>query len=451
MLFENLGHESWLLHNKNTYALVDPLLNLEFGANADYQYVKTSHSELQQNILSKIKLVILTTDHFQHYHLQSLKKLEKRINIYVSEFFANEKIQELKQEGFCPIICKYGELIKFEDLEFVFIPADEETYIWDSRVCSLIIASSCLENKSWIFIQSDTSINKNIKEWIPKNWFKKPSYVILVCHYKEYEAYGHSAWDNYISHPIKINNSHEAINFLSRLFPTEIYPLNIASNYILSGGEYELKRNARPKATFNNFNIVKLMEELLVNSNVFSTELGTVCSTFSNDKVSSSKYTKFHDNNRENIPIQESFYVSKVAHNFSSKEDFFIDHGIKYVGKALLFSKLGEKLLFTNNFMNESLDSKRFFLQLRNGLKHNSYTFCFSKNIFIENDSSAIDLIKFPAGIILNKLAFLDIISGRVSATEALTNNILQWYVGTIEESPLALFYTAFSKFVYPR
>jgi hypothetical protein len=445
MQIESLGHESWLLTSNSTRVLIDPLLFEFFGMSQDYPYRKLSHSSIPKAIISKISAVILTTEHFQHCDITSLNNLPKNTTLYVSENFSYIELGLLKNIGFNVNVLKVGTPFIHEDIEFIFTPSDDSTKAFDSRVCSLLLADLASPEKNWVFIQSDTGISSQIMNFIPKKWRLKPSAVIVTSHFKQYSDQGFSHWDNLISTEDDILDPRVALNVIQEILPTTVYPLNVSERYIIAGGDYERVGFEMPEnPSFDNLKIQQIGSKLAINCSIDVATAG-FCVDLSKQKVTPPESQIKPRDGSHTKKIRGPFSVQEIKpSNLSSDEEMALEKGLSLLGKSFLLSELGHDLLFTNNYLGQNLDAKRFVLKLVSRDSDEVYAFCFEQCAFVKCHVDDDKLLEFPAGLVLSKSSFIDTILERASPAEACSFNSVHWHIGSNKNEPLGLFYSTF-------
>jgi hypothetical protein len=448
MILENLGHESWIATHDAKAILIDPLLDPVFGS-SKYQFRKTAHAALNSSGKQRLTAVLLTTDHYQHCDIASLRSLAaSNLTVYVSGSFAFRKLCELRQQGLSISVCNMGELITHGDFEFMFVYGDVDTLECDSRVNALLLSASSdgSAKRPWCFIQSDTQIDRNVGDQVPKHWMPRPELVVLTSHYKELGEPGFSPWESFLHPRHRLHGPKDILEAMYRIFPASIYPLNVAPCYLLAGGGYESNSARLPVATLDNESLAECAQSFMVNATVAVAKPGV--SYACRDEISSAS-SRLENPAEASLSLLKPFDVREAQSDCSADANHCIQNGLGTLATALLLSGLGRDLLFTNHHLGKDLGSLRFGLQLLDARSPATYEFCFSRAEFVLSTTSMDELISLPAGIVITRAAFLSILKCEASAPEALTYNSVQWYPGSQGESPLALMFTAFSPVVY--
>ncbi|MDF3881433.1 MBL fold metallo-hydrolase [Cupriavidus basilensis] len=441
MQIENLGHESWLISTRKGSILIDPLLRREFGRSSQYRYQKLSHANVPAGTLGAVSGVILTCDHFQHFDRSSFSLLSSEVEVFIPQTFSESEAQWLRDRGAFVKRVPIGTPVDIGNLQFLFVPSGSETPPWDARVCSLMVAECDCPEPKWIFIQSDTGINRSISNMIPPSWFRKPDLVVVTCHYREYAESGYSSWDNFICPPPSLDDPRAAFDLVSAVLPLDISPLNVASLYVVAGGDYERQDRPLPSAKRDNARLAQLMNDLAVNCTINAATAGATY--FVGDALEARRSKPVSIARADNAPTP--FSVSELKNYSPLASDPAISRGLAHFAKALLLSELGHTLLFTDEYLGVKLDTKRFVLKIVGTANTTTYEFCFSKGAFVICDKPDDELLQKPAGLVLSASAFRDIVMGFASAPETCSNNSLQWHIGPLSHSPLGLLYHAFS------
>jgi hypothetical protein len=305
----------------------------------------------------------------------------------------------------------------------------------------------------WCFIQSDAPVCKKLVTYIPSAWRAKPDVVIVVSHFREFDESGFSPWESYLHPRPKIAGLSQTMNLLSQIMPVDIAPLNVASLFLISGGEYEPRFCRLPSPRRNNHSLAEVLRAMLVNARVQAVQLGSAYVVghpgTELPQVLPSLRAIPAEPNHAALPTLSPFDIRELVRTFTSAEDRIIADGLKWLATALLLSPLGHQLLLTNRHLGRDLDSRRFALKLINGDPPENYEFCFARSAFVRSTLSDLDLIMLPAGITMTKDAFYAIVTCEASPAEVLTHDCVQWYCGDMHFAPLGLIYSAFSDRAY--
>ncbi|MDB5818054.1 MAG: hypothetical protein JWQ11_1694 [Rhizobacter sp.] len=510
MNLEFLGHGGWLVDSLGDCLLIDPLLNRRFGRSAVHAFVKTAHAEVSTQARRNVRAVVLTTDHFQRCDWASLASLAVNCRVFVSEHFAEPMRRFLAQLALEVVVCRCGETVTHGRFEFVFVPGDADTLAWDSRVCSLMLNEGDVDGPvqrdtsgrsaaaSWCFFQSDTRIHRSAGEYRPHHWPLRPAVVVLSCHYREHAQHGFSPWDSLLHERRLFDGAASSLDFARHVFPVDTAPLNIARQYLLCGGDYERLGFRLPVPLRDKADLCEMVAPMLVNASCAVATVGRrygcldrangslaegseparhsrACrdagsrywpsqrgvspaegfdqarSSAAAPSISSSSLdmSDTSDMSDSEAAMASPFDVVSHAHPFSAWQDAQIGQALAHLATVLLLSDCGKRLLFTNEHLGRPLGPRRMALKLLNGDVADRYEFCFAHAAFMPSALADDELLELPAGLVVDKSALLDVWQGTVSAVEAFSYNAVQWYEGSVAESPLGMVYLGFAPFAW--
>jgi hypothetical protein len=488
MNLEFLGHGGWLADALGDCLLIDPLLNRRFGRSLAHAFVKTAHADVDVPVRQAIRAVVLTTDHFQRCDWASLAALPAGTRVFVSEHFAEPMRRFLEQLALEVVTCRCGETVTHGRFEFVFVPGDADALAWDSRVCSLMLHQGDVDDPShhqlapasstasWCFFQSDTRIHRRAGDFRPAHWPLRPAVVALTCHYREYALHGHSPWDSLLHERRLFDDAASSLDFARTVFPVGIAPLDIARQYLLCGGDYERLGCRLPPPVRDKADLCAMVAPMLVNASCAVATVGRrygcldrVGGGLPGGSEPARRSRACHDGGSRYWPSARGamsvdgatgpceaaatlalpFEVVSHAAAFTPGQEAQIARALAHLAIALLLSDCGKRLLFTNEHLGRPLGPRRFALKLVTAGSADRYEFCFAHAAFLPSALGDDDLLELPAGLVIDKSALLDVWLGTVSAVEAFSYNAVQWYAGSVAESPLGLVYLAFSPFAW--
>lgn len=166
----SLGHESYIINHENTFMIVDPILEVSFGSDKKNKFIIKPTRKINYSLLPKINCIVLTTEHLQHFHPLSIKKLyimhrelhgDQEIKVFVPSLFPASAEKIINEIGFKLIRLQpdthnyIGDL----DIRFYIPQSDMNVPFWDSRVASLYLSNG----RDALFIQSDTKISRGFR------------------------------------------------------------------------------------------------------------------------------------------------------------------------------------------------------------------------------------------------------------------------------------------------
>ena len=458
-----IGQQSWLINDQDTYVIIDPLLTETFGTSKEVQFRVYPPRNVSLNKMPKINAVLITNEHLDHFHLKSLKLLDKSIPIYIGKVMPNCVKDTIKKIGFKAIHeVNNGERILINNLSVYFFIGDSNVPFWEKRVYQVYVVNSM---KFGVFIQSDTLINNYFLEQINNRTIPSPNVYITTNNSQLLPLEYHGAFDNLLPVSNTSKTGLPGLNILEEVlvqYPKQLLSL---SHILISGGGYIIDNEQSKPFLYTDFNLVNsYLKELSLGLNAMYLSPGEQLSFENNNSyVNKVEWIKIDDNlfngynNHHNKTIEESLLTEPIFKLLNTegsiKENInLIKSELENLVPSLLLSKLGKLLISTNEYIEGAINSARFVINLKKD-KNNSLIFTFNINSakfeLIEGNPEAL-LRKFPYGIELFVGDFIALITGKIQIWELATANMRQWYLGDKLTSPVSFLYCHFSEQVRP-
>ncbi|MEU8700012.1 MBL fold metallo-hydrolase [Streptomyces sp. NPDC048680] len=137
-----LGHQSWLVENKNTAILVDPVLDQKFGHSAELPFRIWPPRKIDTDRMPQPQAVFLSHEHLDHFHVPSLDMLPRSVQFYTGDITPLPVVETIRKLGFTCHRIPPTESVTIGDLTVTVYPAGRETISWEKRVFQLVFSEA---------------------------------------------------------------------------------------------------------------------------------------------------------------------------------------------------------------------------------------------------------------------------------------------------------------------
>ncbi|MFA7893816.1 MBL fold metallo-hydrolase [Pseudomonas putida] len=431
-----IGHESWSLQAGNTHVLIDPVLGNSFGSDADRQFAIVPSRNLDLHRMPAVDGIVLTTEHLQHFHPASLRRLSsdfghllKRRVVYVPELFpgAAEAIVWA---------CGYEVLRVGTQSEFVigmlslrfYMPCTDVLF-WDSRVASLHV--EC-EGSEAVFIQSDTHIADAYFADVNSSVVASPQVMVMTNNFQCSGAQGPIGLDNLLPVPDRRYAQVSGLRLVDEIVHKPIRRLNQVPTLILAGNGYRdpLGKMHQP---WSNLELAQICSELSLLRAVHSLKPGE---SFDVRPAQPGEPADWICACAEQaVPSPEKKQRRMIS--FDTEQ---IKAHLDEMARTWLITRYGQVLMTQCNYLGRPLGPCRVALQLtRDDGTCQQWLLDVSRVEFIEVPAEGAGAIKYyPYGIRVNHDDFCQLLLGELQIWELLNLSASQWYVCDRYDSPLA-------------
>ena len=455
-----LGQQGWMFSDYKTNILVDPVLTQSFGTTQELQFHIYPPRNIKLELLPKIDAVFITNEHLDHFNPRTILLLDKRIPIYVGRFMPECVKEFILNNGFDLIevddMCK----INIGKFSVGFYIGHDDVPLWERRVYSLHI----MNTNHNILVQSDTLISDRFINLVQEG--KEPCTTVFISTNNAQIAANdrYQAFDNLL--PINSNSSmfKEINSFYETL---NIYPSTLpkVSTILFSGGGYIVSNsNAKPFLYSDPLEVNPYLNDLLLNIDAKLLYPGQVYELQTKEILDSDWMqvtNKYFDElkQRSNLVSKSKkplfngpIFCNKDNLEFIDKNMRRIENELSVMAKFILLHDFGKLLINTNEYINGSLDSRRFIINLKSAIKPISFilnlnTASFELVDYLETEEL---LVQYPFGIEIYLVDFICLLQGMIQIWELASSNLRQWYLGEAIDSPVAFLYTYFSEQIRP-
>lgn len=188
-----LGHQGWLLGSKETYIIVDPILTETFGTSPELQFRVYPPRQVDVNKMPPLKGIFITNEHLDHFHLPSIKLLDKSIPVFMGKAMPDCVKNTVKKLGFNLFDMNNTEFVQLNDLKIRFYIGKNTVPFWEKRCYQLFITD---QYNTGVFIQSDTLVDDFIISQVEKKMEPSPTVFITTNNAQTLPSSLYGAFDN---------------------------------------------------------------------------------------------------------------------------------------------------------------------------------------------------------------------------------------------------------------
>src|SRR5690242_8421748 len=123
MDFTFLGHQGWLVTEGKTSLLLDPLLLDTFGHCAHRAPGFFPRRVLDRSRMPRVDAVLLSHEHFDHFHLPSLATLDRQTPILCGPLMPSCVTDAIEKLGFQVTSAPLFDAVELGELELRLYPA----------------------------------------------------------------------------------------------------------------------------------------------------------------------------------------------------------------------------------------------------------------------------------------------------------------------------------------
>lgn len=457
-----LGGQSWLLESSFEKILVDPILGEKFGTGRSPSFVIHPPRVIAEELYSDVSTLIFSTEHFQHFDLQSVLRWKKALSvnrpdlrprIVVSRMVSLALQEFLTSLGVDLLVLSPGKNYDIGNFEVVMALSEPEVFIWDARVVGIALAEKSATPLAWAYFQSDTMINSKFAE--PAHWAKRPSFVVITNHLRVGLESGYSARDNFLVPNEAGNSAQEVLMAASALVPTSKISLGLSLSYAIVGASYERLGLATPSGRIDNSQMADLLNRLSVGTNFYAPVPGDVfeVSNSQSEVLPRSEHVLLNGKSEDTLRMPFELYPifqEKEVSGFTSKidESELLRNLNEILGPKMQITPFGEEMVFADFYLDRPSISKRFALQLEDGENSRQFVFDLSLARFVEEEFNGDRaMLEYPFGVRVGLADFKHMLCGEITLGELVFAGFRQWCLpSSLERTPWAAFLTVYSE-----
>ncbi|MGE3287657.1 MAG: MBL fold metallo-hydrolase [Pseudonocardia sp.] len=225
-----IGHQSWLVTIGDTHLLVDPVLTDAFGNSPHVRFRIEPARRVAPDRLPRIDAVVVSNEHLDHFHLPSLRALDRSVPVLVPVTMPTVCTDVLREDGFDvrPVTRDEEVTIGSAGVRLLAGPADVP--VWESRVASVWIGRPGRPDTG-VLVQSDTLLGPDAAAFSPE--------ILLVTHNAQVPPPGHAgAFDNMLPLPPEQPAQTLGLSILHHVLDEALRAVGGARHVAFSGGGY---------------------------------------------------------------------------------------------------------------------------------------------------------------------------------------------------------------------
>jgi hypothetical protein len=438
-----LGHQSWFIESPHHSVLVDPVLTRTFGNSDTLKLEIWPPRVIDVNQMPKTHAVVLTNEHLDHFHLESLALIDRSVQVVVPSIFPSVSIDAMEALGFRVVsVPADGTEHHIGDLSVSFASPEPGTVpVWEARCASALIRSN--ETQESVFVQSDTIPSKQA---ITVD-------IFIATHNGQIRPDG---WIGGLDNLLDRRQVSE-LQVLQEMVASVDSCVQGSKWVTFSGGSY--RHIPRRHGPFLLADFPALAERL----NSFSLDFryrgllpGQVLNTDGSVKVVN--WVSHCD------PMTGDDFVTARKPGDLSVIPIF-DQGVprdgdeeavrdelRKLSRLIAATTFGQKLVDANQWGGHPAEPNRLVFQFkRKGATDLVAKFSINSGGFTWEESRLVDNIKrTPFGLVCWLSDFARVLDGTIQIWELATTATIQWYAGESRYSPLGFLYEALAEPVRP-
>lgn len=467
-----LGHQTWLISEKNTFILIDPILKDQFGAslNAGFQIYPPRNINISK--IPKLSGIIISHEHSDHFDIESLNLLSRDIPVYLGVLVISPVVETIEELGFkvYKIPSLDSSTIEFEDISLTLFPSGRETAFWEKKVNQIYIQSKHSLNDS-LFIAVDALISDQFCAKVNSQEINYPK-TIIVSNNSQITPIGvFGALEN--RKMIQTNNPFKTGLVGLKVLHTILFKyfesasLPIPDNIIICGsgfmkdsdnfGPFPFSDQDELAVIASSLSIEKCIKGLLPGESVDLERPNII------EKVDwitlDSQRMKMLQTQRENFIKEGRVLIkSSLLPDYKTEEEKknklnFVLAELNSMIPAMMFWDLGKRILSLTEYQSKPLGRKRFVICLLDGPEkvYVQIALDFIELKFNFDDTPQDKLVEyFPFGLELYYRDFIGVATGEIQIWDIAGIALESWYEGPDFEGPVPFLYSYYGENTSP-
>lgn len=462
-----IGHQSWMISLGNTNILVDPVLTKSFGTSSNLRFRIYPPRIIELDVMPNISAVVITNEHLDHFHLDSLKLIPRDIPIIFGELMPEVCVNHAKLLGHNVHILPTDGIFEVGELVVRLYLGSDESEFWEKRVYHTYIQP--LTGDSGIFIQSDTLVCQRFKNFVEEKQIAPPLVFISTNNAQVVPPGFRGTYDNLLLAESDMNQGHFGIQILAQVVSDYLQGLPAIPHVVLSGGGYiqdPLKH--LPFLLSDTEELANLASELALYQKIHGLHPGQKIEFVSHEKARISEvnwvivdqelWSQLKNVNKEKVEkLKTSWFDNPIfpenQNDSVDRKIIAIENCLKQMVAPLMMSKLGASIITLDEYLHGPVGDERFIIQFLTSNKYPiQYSLNFNESRFKKLESVCESPLQhYPFGIEVYLNDFYALIDGKIQIWELSTSRLRQWYMTDRPlSSPVGFLYCFFSEQVQP-
>jgi len=462
-----IGHQSWMVSLKKTNILVDPVLTKSFGTSPNLRFRVYPPRVLDLNSMPNISAVVITNEHLDHFHLDSLKLIPIGIPIIFGELMPEVCVNYAKLLGHDVHVLTTDARFEVGELTVRLYLGSDESEFWEKRVYHTYIQP--ITGDRGIFIQSDALVCQRFKSFVEEGQIAPPLVFISTNNAQIVPPGFKGTYDNLLLPESTMNQGHFGIQILAQVVSSYLQGLPAIPHIILSGGGYIQEPMKHPPFLLSDTQqLADLASKLALYQKIHGLYPGQKLEFSDCEQVESSEVkwitidkkfwlelNNLHQGKVEqlrsdwfNYPIFSEHQGDSVNKKLNVVESF-----LEKMVAPLMMSKMGAAITTLDEYLDGPIGSERFIFQFLSSNKYPiQYSLDFNKSVFERLENVCKNpLQRYPFGVEVHLNDFYALIDGKIQIWELSTSRLRQWYLTDQPLlSPVGFLYCFFSEQVQP-
>lgn len=463
-----LGQQSWMVSLGSTNILIDPVLTTSFGTSPNLRFHIYPPREVELKSMPTISAVIITNEHLDHFHLDSLKLIPKGVPIIFGELMPEVCVDFAKLLGHDVHILSTEEIYEIGELVVQLYLGSEQSEFWEKRVYHAYIQPKM--GGQGIFIQSDALLCQRFKDIVAEGLVAQPLVFIATNNAQIVPEGFNGTYDNLLIPESQSNQGYFGIEILHQVVSEYLQGLPLIPHILLSGGGYiQEPMKHGPFLLSDTDKLAKLATELALYQKIHGCYPGQKLEFLDNEcvetsvvewvKIDKKRWLELSNLDHKKVEALKSNWLRYPIFTESYDEPLdkkldLIENFLERMAAPLMMSTLGSIITTLEEYLDGPIGPHRFIFHFLRSPEHSpiQYSLNCNKCTFERLDNICTEpLRRYPFGIEVYLNDFWSLLNGKIQIWELATGRLRQWYLTDQPLlSPVGFLYCFFSEQVQP-
>lgn len=461
-----LGHQSWLIRERATSILVDPLLLATFGHSEAVSFPIYPPRRIDLSGMPSPAGVILTHEHLDHFHLPSLALLPRTCKFFVGDLAPAPVVEAVTSLGFTVTRVALCETTHIGDLDFVLFAASPSTIFWEKRVRQILVwprdrpSATC-------FVAVDALLSEEYLDQVAAQAISPPRALVISNNSQVVPQGAYGAHTNLLPIPgrRRANCGVDILNQLTNSYAARLNSPECAL-IICGNGFTEPRQTFGPFLYSDNRRLASLASELGNGQVVLGPVPGERISVADRVEITGHvPWIVLDSSVREQLMLVQARFTAAdcgpivpllgefPTASAKTAAEVAVTEELPALARAAMMAPVGVLALHLSEGLAGPLGSRRIVLRLltERGLAPLQFALDFAAARFVrDNTPSARVLIDYPFGVEVHLIDFAAVVTGQLQIWDLAGSAMRTWYVGSIYDNVVAFLYCYFGEQVRP-
>lgn len=460
-----LGHQSWLATSGSTRILIDPILTPYFGNCAAIKFPIYPPREVIADLYSDVSAIVLTHEHLDHFHLESLAKLDRSTPFFVGSLMPTCIIDAVTSMGFSPLRCNFSTPMIVGAISISFFPPSPDTIFWEKRVCQLLLKDENPDPESTsVFIAVDAEISEDYQKLIHNGTLPTPDICLVSNNSQICPPGAYGAQSSIIQTIENISSPISGLQILNELILSTVQTLGTPKVIGICGNGYiDLTQLHGPFLFSDHSEMASAATALVHGLRVWGPVPGEKISYsdgrghFSVDphiKLQNEIYEDLKQQLRDFIDTPKPVTIKPLTPDYSNRSDaeralLRVTTELNKIAPLAITSQFGIGMLSANEYLDGPLGGERFAVTVLGQQIPNRWSLALDLNDckFHKIEARGDELLRrYPFGFECHLCDLDAVFDGRLQIWDLMGTATRTWFLGSKYASPMAFMISALSE-----